>query len=325
MKNEGILYLSAKDVENSGLTIKEITRSVEDVLKEKYFKRVEMPPKPGIHPRSDAFIHAMPAFIPKMDSAGIKWIAGYLQNPEKGLPYISGVIILNDPETGLPLSIMDASWITAKRTAAVTAVSAKYLARKNSESIGIVGCGVQARSHLEALSTIFKELKKVRAYDIAKEKLHLYASYVRSNFNYEVIESRDPKGAISDSDIVVTATPILSEPRPVAKFEWVKKGSLICPIEFDSYWDSDAFSRPDRLFTDDVMQLKYYKKIGRFKAVKRIHGELSELIMGVKVGRINEAHRITVVNLGLALIDIAVANQIYERAVKKGLGTFLPY
>ncbi|MEM3403491.1 MAG: ornithine cyclodeaminase family protein [Nitrososphaeria archaeon] len=325
MKQSGILYLSAKDVENSGLSMIEIISSVEDILKEKYFKRIEMPPKPGIHPRSDAFIHAMPAFIPRMDIAGIKWIAGYLQNPEKGLPYISGILVLNDPETGLPISVMDASWITAKRTAAITALSAKHLARKDLESIGIVGCGVQARSHLEALSVIFKGIKKVRAYDIVKEKLFLYADYVRSNFNYDVIESTDPKEAICGSDIIITATPILSKPKPIAKFEWVKKGSLVCPIEFDSYWDSNTFSKPDRLFTDDVMQLKYYKKIGRFKAIKRIHGELSEIIMGVKKGRINEAHRITVVNLGLALVDVAVASQIYEKAVKKNLGVLLPY
>ena len=82
--------------------------------------RVEMPPKPGIHTRKDAFIHAMPAYIPSLESAGIKWVSGYPENQKKGLPYISGLLILNDPETGIPISVMDATWITASPRSRIT-------------------------------------------------------------------------------------------------------------------------------------------------------------------------------------------------------------
>ena len=98
----------------------------------------------------------------------MKWVSGYPGNQAKGLPYISGLLILNDPETGVPLSIMDCTWITGKRKGAATAVAAKYLARPDSHTVGIVACGVQGRSNLEALACLFK-IGKVRAYDLYPE------------------------------------------------------------------------------------------------------------------------------------------------------------
>jgi len=325
MSRKGILYLSSGDVQAVGLGFKEIISIVEDAFKEKYFKRVEMPPKPGIHPTEDAFIHAMPAYIPKMNAAGIKWIAGYPQNPSKNLPYISGLIILNDPTIGLPVCIMDASWVTAKRTGAVTALSAKYLAIENPEVIGIIGCGVQGKSHLEALNSSFKSIKEVKAYDTSREKLEQYIEYAKGNYSHEIVKAVSPREVIEDSDIIVTATPILKKPNPVAELSWVKKGALICPIEFDSYWDSDTFSKPDRLFTDDIKQFEYYKTIGHFLSVEKVDGELCELVAGVKEGRTDKNERITVANLGLALVDIAVSKAIYDKALKTNIGVTLPY
>ena len=165
MSFEKILYLSRRDVEKINLSMKEIIKALEEMFKEKGEGRVEMPPKPGIHTMPDAFIHAMPAYIPAMRSAGVKWVSGYPSNQKKGLPYITGLLILNDAETGIPVSVMDCAWITAMRTGAATAVSAKYFARKDSSSVGICACGVQGRSNLEALSCLFK-IKKVKAFDL---------------------------------------------------------------------------------------------------------------------------------------------------------------
>src|SRR3990172_9323192 len=138
-----ILYLSRADVESINLPMTEIIDALESMFREKGNGKVEMPPKPGIHTRPNAFIHAMPAYIPSLESAGMKWVSGYPANQEKGLPYISGLLILNDPETGIPLAVMDCTWITAKRTGAATAVVAKYLARPKSATVGIIACGVQ--------------------------------------------------------------------------------------------------------------------------------------------------------------------------------------
>ena len=149
-----LLYLSQADVISLGLTMSEVIDSVEAAFREKGAGNVEMPPKPGIHTRPDAFIHSMPAYIKTTGAAGMKWIAGYPENPARGLPYISGLLVLNDPETGFPLAVMDAAWITAMRTAAATAVAAKYLCRPDVRSLAILGCGVQGRSNTDALLSV---------------------------------------------------------------------------------------------------------------------------------------------------------------------------
>ncbi|MBI3943488.1 MAG: ornithine cyclodeaminase family protein, partial [Chloroflexi bacterium] len=183
-----VLYLSRKDVENVGLPMSEIIQDLQIMFKEKGEGRVEMPPKPGIHTREDAFIHAMPAYIPSLEAAGLKWVSGYPGNQKKGLPYITGLLILNDPETGIPLAIMDATWITAKRTGAATAVAAKYLARPDSSKVGIIACGVQGRSNLEALSNVFK-IKQVKAFDLYPEVARKFANEMGQtlDLNIEVV------------------------------------------------------------------------------------------------------------------------------------------
>ena len=134
-----ILFLARADVEAVDLAMNDIIAALERMFLEKAGGRVEMPPKPGIHPGGgDAFIHAMPALIPALRSAGVKWISGFPENRKRGLPYISGLIVLNDIETGLPTAVMDATWITAKRTGAATAVAARRLARPESSVIVMV-------------------------------------------------------------------------------------------------------------------------------------------------------------------------------------------
>ena len=189
MESGSLLYLSRKDVEAINLPMTEIIEALEDMFREKGQGRVEMPPKPGIHTRPNAFIHAMPAYIPRLNSAGIKWVSGYPENQSRGLPYITGLLILNDPDTGVPLVVMDCTWITAKRTGAATALSAKYLARPDSSTVGIVACGVQGHSNLEALSRLFK-IKKVKAYDLYPEVAVRYAREMSEQLRWRLRRSR---------------------------------------------------------------------------------------------------------------------------------------
>ncbi len=118
-----LLYLSYSDVVSVGVTMAEIITALERMFCEKAERDIEMPPKIGIHSMPDAFIHAMPALISSERVAGMKWVSGYPGNTKLGLPYISGLLILNDFETGIPIAVMDCTWITAQRTGAATAVS----------------------------------------------------------------------------------------------------------------------------------------------------------------------------------------------------------
>lgn len=323
--NGEILYLSKSDVEQAGLFMTEIVDILENMFKLKGEDKVEMPPKPGVHTQKDAFIHAMLAYIPDMDAVGMKWVSGYPDNYKRGLPYISGLMIMNDPETGLPVAVMDCTWITAKRTGAATAVAAKYMAKPDSGIVGVLGNGVQGESNLEALMEVQHHLTTVIAYDIDAQKTARYIEKMKRVFpQLEFVHANTPKEAVIESDIVVTAGPILKHPNQVIEASWFKQGSFASPVDFDSYWKPAAMQLSDKFCTDDRQQLLYYKQNGYFRDIPHIYADLGEIVCGRKRGREDEHERIMCVNLGIALEDIAVGRSIYERAVKANLGLPLP-
>ena len=323
MAEQKILYLSRADVETVKLPMKEIIDLLEKAFLEKGNGRVEMPPKPGIHTRPNAFIHAMPAYIPSMRSAGIKWVSGYPENFRRGLPYISGLMILNDVETGIPYAVMDCAWITAMRTGAASALSAKYLARPNSETVGILACGVQGRTNLEALACLFP-IKRVYAYDVLSEVQEKFITEMKDRFDFEIIGVREPKQAVIESDLVVTSGPILKHPSPPIEKDWLRPGAYGSAVDFDSYWTGEALAQMDRISTDDHVQFQYYKSVGYFQQTPDPYVDLGELAAGLKPGRLDEKERTLAINLGLAMDDMAIAPTIFQQAKEKGVGIELP-
>lgn len=318
------LYLSRSDVERLNMSMEEVIRIVEEAFREKAAGRTEVPPKPGVHPKRDAFIHAMPAYLQKMKAAGVKWVAGFPENPKRGLPYISGLLVLNDSETGFPICVMDCTWITAKRTGAATAVAAKHLARKDSRVIGVVGCGVQGRSNLEALTVLYKNLEKVKAYDTNEKNLQRYVKEMTALHGISIAPVESPKKAVEGCDIVVTSGPILKEPHPVIEESWFRDGGLACPLDFDSYWKPETMLSMQKFCTDDRNQLAYYKAQGYFTDLPEVYAELSEITTGTKLGRENPEERIMAMNLGLAIEDVATAMYVYQEAKRANVGRMLP-
>jgi len=323
VNKNNVLYLSRKDVETVNIPMSNIIEALNKMFREKGEYRVEMPPKPGIHTRPDAFIHAMPAYIPSMNAAGINWISGYPENQKKKLPYISGLLILNDPETGLPIAIMDATWITARRTGAATAIAAKYLARRESSTVGILACGVQGRNNLEALACLFK-IAKVKAFDIYPEIAQRYANEMKNIVQADIEVVDNPKEAVVDLDMVVTSGPILKNPSPVIEAGWLAEGSFASPVDFDSYWKGEALKQADKLATDDLDQMEYYRTVGYFKKTPKPYADLGAIVSGKKPGREKAEERAISINLGIALDDMATAILIYKKAVEQGIGIKLP-
>lgn len=323
-RSRELLYLSRADVEKLSVPMKEVIKAVEESFLEKAKGRTEVPPKPGIHPRKDAFIHAMPAYLPKIGSAGVKWVSGFPENPKRGLPYISGLLVLNDPDTGFPVCVMDCTWVTAKRTGAATAVAAKCLAKKDSRILGILGCGAQGRSNLEALAVICEGLQEVRAYDINKESLQKYVCEMKAKYSLKIVPVNSPRKAVEGCDIVVSAGPILKNPTPVIEASWFKNGAFACPLDFDSYWKPEAMHSMNKFCTDDREQLAYYKTQGYFADIPEIYADLAEIVSGRKPGREKTDERTMSMNLGLAIEDMATAKLIYDKAKEKGTGTRLP-
>ncbi len=317
-------YLSRADVEACALSMNEVVELVEAAFLAKGRGEVEMPPKPGIHPMPDSFIHAMPAYLPAMGAAGMKWVSGFPTNQARGLPYITGLLILNDPETGFPTAVMDCTWITAERTGAATAVAARYLARPDTRTAAILGCGVQGRANVAALKCVLPELRRVQAYDVAPDRLKSFVGDMADRHGLEVVPVASPRQALAGAEAVVTAGPILKHPTPSIEAGWLEEGAFACPVDFDCYWKPAALHAVDRFYTDDTSQTLYYRGEGYFQDIPAIFADLGEVVAGRKPGRQRPEERLLAMNLGVALEDMAVARRVYDIALARGIGTELP-
>ena len=317
-----ILYLTRDDVASIGPTMPETIELLRETFREKAAGKIEMPPKTGIHTSEDALLHAMLAHVPVLRSAGVKWVGAYPGNPERGLPQVTGLIITNDPETGLPVSVLDCTWITVVRTAAASALAAEHLARKDSETLGILGCGVQGRGHLEAILHAFS-ITEVRAYDVNPAAL---ASFVEASvdLNVAVAPVASPRAAVEGCDIVVTAGPITKPPHATIRKDWLSQGAFAASVDFGSYWSLEALEQVDTLVTDDVDQFTYYNSLGYINYLPENVVDLSELVSGEHPGRRSDGERTMACNLGIAAEDIAMASVVVERAKAAGIGNWLP-
>jgi len=221
---------------------------------------------------------------------------------------------------------MDATWITAMRTGAATAVAVKLLARPKAASLAILGCGVQGRTNLEAVAAVAPELREVRAYDIDPESAARYVKQMRTAFPaLQIVTSATPRAAVEGAEIVVTAGPIRTRPQPSLAAEWLAEGALGVPLDYDSYWTAEALRRADRFYTDDTAQLLHTRTGGvYFQTIPEVYADLGEILAGRKEGRRDARERLVCMNLGIALEDMATAPLVLERARQRGLGTRLP-
>lgn len=324
MKKVEFRYLSQEDIMSLQISWSEIVRQVTLGLQEDAQKTTECPPKRGVHSRPDSFIHEMPVYLKQMDAAGIKWVAGYPANRQKELPQITGIQIMNDPETGLPLCIMDCRWITAVRTAAVTAIVAKHCARPDSKKIAIIGAGVQGKMNLLALKAYgLPQLETCHICDIDKNALADYAERMPAQSGCAVIPFTEVAEAVQDVDMILTCTQKLHQ--PIIPAEAVKPGMLCCGLESARAWPEVVLhQKADKVITDHLGQALEYEKDGAFAGgLPEIYCLLGDLTVG-KVGRETPEEIILAFNMGFAAEDIALGQYVYEQAVAKGVGTILP-
>ena len=321
-----ILYLTQQDVIDVGLTPRDILGLVRVALTEHGNKRCEMPAKIGIHPIKDAFFHAMPAWVPAANACGIKWAECFPENHKFGLLQTSGLMVMNCPETGWPLCILDAIWITAKRTAAVTALACEALARRDTEVVGIAGAGVQGREHLIALPEVLPKLKQVRVFDkfpqVTKKLIAEMQSRVRP---VELIEAKNLEELVQGAQVVVTATAIRTKPDPQIRDEWIAPGAFLAPIDFDSMWEWKTFVRARKFLVDSLDEMKYFMTVGYLEhGLPPLHAEIGEVVAGIKPGRECDDELIIDMNIGMGVEDMVVGREVLTRALEKGLGRILP-
>ena len=298
---------------------------VEEAFRQHGLGKARMPSKIYLDiPEYSGDFRAMPAFIPDLKAAGLKWVNSHPGNTDRGYPTVMAVLILNDPETAWPLAIMDATYITMIRTGAGGGVAAKYMARNDSEVVALIACGIQAESQLDALQRVFN-FKKVALYDPDPDAVKTLTSLFKdANYSFEIKSSVEE--CVKDADIVVTTTP---SRKPVVMKGWLKDGAHINAIGADAAGkqelDPEILKR-GKVIVDDFAQATHSGEVNvplSNQVMRRedIYSSIGEVIAGLKKGRENDQEITIFDSTGLAIQDMGSARFVYEKCLEKGLGT----
>lgn len=323
MKPVDLLFLSQEDVKGLGLSNAELLLVLEEALVEHSDRTVEMPPKPGVHPTyENTFIHAMPAYLKRMDACGIKWVAGFPRNHEHDLPNISGLIVLNDTRTGIPLAVMDCRYVTTVRTALVSAIAARLCARPGSRVLAIVGCGLQGRYHARTVTEAVPSIEEIRFIDVSAPAMQRLGRETAGFFAGRLVPCATEEACVAGADVIVTCTP---GDRAVVRDPWFVPGATAVGIEGGCAFEPASLRGVDKFIVDDLPQARHFDTLGDFPGgLPPVYAELGELVAGRKPAREKETERILVTPLGLAIEDIAIARLVHEVASSRGVGTRVP-
>lgn len=322
MSDDGLLYLSEADVRVAGLPMAGLVEALASAFRDLDEGRAEVPAKIGVHPSAGSFFHAMPAHWPAGGVAAVKWVGSFPGN-RAGQPSISALLVLSDPSDGRPLAVMDGRWLTVRRTAACSALSARFLARRSARSLGVLGCGLQARAHVEAFREVLP-VGRVKAFDRHRDRADAFAEDVRRDHGVEATAHDAVREVVEGMDLVLTAGAIAQLADPPIATGWLAPGAFACSVDYASPWSAGALAEVDLVCTDDRAQLEAARRSGPVARLPAVHADLAELITGRKPGRTAEAQRTLTCNLGLAIADVVAAELVYRRAREAGLGTHLP-
>jgi len=211
-----LLYLSERDCQDTGTTDLEIIAATEMAMVEYSKRTVEMPAKIGLHPMPDSLMHAMPAYIPSLSACGIKWGSNFPTNC-RNFPDITPTncqIIFNDAMSGLPLAIMDATWITEVRTPATALVGLKYAADKEARTFGMIGCGIQGKANVKMVGHVLAKLETIYLYDIYEAAMDSLIAACQPSVRAKFVKCPEVKDLVTKSEVITTATPISHKPAP---------------------------------------------------------------------------------------------------------------
>ena len=327
MKSQGTLLLSRSEVADL-LSIDECIAAVERVFRLYGEGKTRPPGILGVHAHDGGF--HIKAGLLDLDRSffAAKINANFPHNANRfGLPLIQGVIFLADAQNGYPLALMDSMEITIQRTGAATAVAAKYLARPDSKSILICGCGNQGRVSLQALSKNFS-FEHAFAYDVDETQAQRFANELTAQLKIPIETTSDLREAMKRSDICVTCTP---STQFFLKQDYVQPGTFIAAVGADSETKQElepALLAQNKTVADIVEQCAsigelHHALASGLMTKQRVHAELGEVVAGTKPGRTSPDEIIIFDSTGMALQDVIAAATVYQKAVNKGAGRIL--
>jgi alanine dehydrogenase len=345
-------FLSGPDIDSLGLSSAEIVAAVEEAVRAHGDGRAVVEPRVHLVPDNDGAGHfnVLRGHLPVPGAptpgsptpgapatgvvtggvSGVKVVGDFVANYAAGLPSELGLLTLYDPQTGVPLSIMDATLITACRTGAMTAVGARYLARPDSRVLGHVGARGTAFWNVVLLDELF-DLDEIRITSRRPESREAFAQQLATVTDTRVRVAATPEETFDGADILVEASR-LTEPEPLLRTAWVKPGAFVVPYGTISAVELDLLDVMDKVVVDDWREAQS----GRFGALRRhvdtgrlsaasLYAELGQIVAGHRPGRERNDERILLWHRGLAILDIAVGVAILRRAEQQDVGTMLRY
>lgn len=315
-----LLYLARADLEGLGLTARDMTGMLARLLRGIPTGASINTPKRAINRPDGRLYMSMLAASDDPPRFATKSLGLSPFNAEEGLPSIGALICLHDSATGLPIAVMDGDWITGVRTAALSALAAEHLARRDAKTLALVGTGVQGSCHLALFAQMFP-LETVRITGRGRANIEKLAAEARA-LGLEAVEVPDPRKAVEDADLVVSSvTPTPGMPRFLDP-AWLAPGAFVSMVELARAWQVDRLEGRARVFTDDCDQERQMED--PLLEFSLIEGDLAGLARGEAKGRLNAQEVTAFAFRGLAMGDLALAALCHERAVAAGAGIKLP-
>jgi alanine dehydrogenase len=322
MENQ-ILWLNRKEVE-SLLDMKGALRVVEEAFRQHGLKKVQMPPKLYLYfKKHNGDLRTMPAYLEEQDITGVKIVNVHPDNPKKGFPTVMALVTLNSTETGVPIAVMDGTYLTDMRTGAAGGVAVKYLARKNAKTLGFVGAGNQARTQLLAINEVI-DIEEVKATSVSEKSTLAFKHEMEKRTNLDIAAKKSIR-EVCDCDILVTTTP---SREPIVLNEWIAEGTHINAIGADAAGKEEldpSILKRAKIVVDDISQASHSGEVNvplskKLLAQKDIFCELGEVITGKKKARTRDSDITVFDSTGLAIQDVATANLVYQLALKEKIG-----
>ncbi len=317
-----MLVLSRHDLEDL-IDIRTVIDAVERGLVEHARGTVTMPPRHIISVGDKGTIYTMTAFLAGMRAAGVKVVSDFPRNLQGGMAAITGAVVLLDGESGQPLCLLDGGFITAMRTGAASALAARSLSLVDSEIVGTLGTGVQARTQILGLWTV-RDIRLVKAYSRSRENVKQFCKEIADRLGVEALVADGAEEVVKGSDVVVTAT---NSRTPVLRGEWLQPGMHVNSIGGGPVReiDSEVYRRSLVVVDwregarEEAVDMKQAISEGAF-STDLIYADLGELVAGMKAGRTRKEDITLFRSVGMALEDVAAAAVAYEKAMEAGVG-----
>ena len=333
MQSIDITYLNGPDVRALALTDAEILAAVQSALDAQGRGKTVIEPRMHLVPESSAKGHfnVLRGYIEPLHVAGVKVVSDFVDNYKVGLPSEMALLNLFDPVNGKPLAVVDATAITDMRTGAVTALGAKYLARKNSKVLGHIGSRGTSYWNVRLLDSLY-DFDEIRVHSRRPESQLAFGERLSRDLGKPVKVVNDWESCVRGADIVVEASR-LPEPTPLLKTEWIKPGALVMPYGTMSAVELSLTDIMSKVVVDDWGQCRKGLPYGALRAhvdsdritQENLHAELGQIVAGLKPGRERDDETILFWHRGLSTTDIALGHAMLEKARKMGLGQTLKF